>query len=822
MKPIIGALWVIGAIAALFAGENSAWGVTVSKPVKPYVFNKDLRTLPPVSGRPATHQEHPQRIKPGFQPIRPRPPGAPDPLWRQGKGAGNRLAGLSGPPPFPFTPPSPNFDTTQSGDGPPDANGAVGPNHYVQIVNSGPLFPTSTFEIFDKSGNLLSGPTDLQTLWSSAPANDDCLVRGRGDPYVLYDHLADRWVVSQLANHLTTVGNPLMVQCIAVSRGPNPVTDGFNAYTFQLGVANDFPKLAVWPDAYYMISQEGYDSTNPNLDAWAFDRTNMLAGNPATFLQQNTAFHGEHDVIALPSQLTGAVPPAGSPNFFVRPYDGNLYADGVPRIEIYEFHADFVTPALTTFNLVQTITPATFRSDICNGTGLNQNCVPQPGTATRLDALSIWTGGPLQYRNFGDHETLLFSHAINADGAGLVGIRWHELRRSPVGSGSWTLFQEGTFAPPDPGVATTSIYRWTSSIAMDKAGNIALGYNASNDGIAPHATVFPSIRVVGRLSTDPLGTFTTSEVELATGGGSNGGSRWGDYSAMRVDPTDDCTFWYTTEYVAATGQQTHVGALRFPACNPADLAVTKTGPATAFAGSQVSYSVNVTNNGPSDATNVVVTDTLPAGTALVSTTCPGGTLPCNLGNLTNGASTSFSITISIPANFLSSMGVTSKTISNTASVSSDQFDPNSGNDTSTANTLVTGSADLALTKTCATTNSASSSCDIQITNNGPSDAQNVVVTDAIKTSRLTFKVTSVSGATCTPAPPVGPVHATALICNLGTVASGATMTIHVTFGTIYKSTVNDAATVVSTTPDPNSGNNSATGSVKFQGHGERG
>jgi hypothetical protein len=157
MKPIIGALWVIGAIAALFAGENSAWGVTVSKPVKPYVFNKDLRTLPPVSGRPATHQEHPQRIKPGFQPIRPRPPGAPDPLWRQGKGAGNRLAGLSGPPPFPFTPPSPNFDTTQSGDGPPDANGAVGPNHYVQIVNSGPLFPTSTFEIFDKNGNLLSG-----------------------------------------------------------------------------------------------------------------------------------------------------------------------------------------------------------------------------------------------------------------------------------------------------------------------------------------------------------------------------------------------------------------------------------------------------------------------------------------------------------------------------------------------------------------------------------------------------------------------------------------------------------------------------------------
>jgi hypothetical protein len=362
----------------------------------------------------------------------------------------------------------------------------------------------------------LSGPTDPQTLWSGAPANDDCRVRGAGDPYVLYDHLADRWIITQLANHNTNVGLPLQVQCIAVSRGPNPVTDGWFAYTFQLGVKNDYPKLSIWPDGYYMISQRfNYDGTNNNLDAWVFDRANMLAGNAGTFQHQNTAFNGHHDVIALPSDLTGPAPPAGSPNFYVRPYDGNLYADGADRIEIFEFHTDFAFPANTTFQLRQTLTPAAFRSDICNGAGLNQDCVPQPGTGVRLDALSIWPMGPAQYRNFGDHETLLFSHAVNADGAGLVGIRWYELRRSPVGSGAWFIFQQGTFAPNDPGSAIASIHRWTSSIAMDTAGNIALGYNSSNDGIAPHPTVFPSMRVVGRLATDPLGVFTTRSIQPA-------------------------------------------------------------------------------------------------------------------------------------------------------------------------------------------------------------------------------------------------------------------------------------------------------------------
>jgi uncharacterized repeat protein (TIGR01451 family) len=750
----------------------------------------------------------------------PLPPGPADPLWKPDKKQGTSGGLTPGSPgglapgvtPPEFLNPSPNFDSDQPGDGPPDDNGAVGPNHYIQIVNF-------TFEIFDKNGTQLAGPTDPRSLWSSAPANDDCRVRGRGDPYVLYDHLADRWIITQFANHLTNTNDPLEVQCIAVSRGPNPVTDGFFAYTFQLGVANDYPKLAVWPDGYYLISQQGYDGLS-SLDAWVFDRANMLNGNAATF-QHPSGFPSEHDVIALPSDLTGPPPPEGSPNFYVRPYDGNLYSDGSPRIEIFEFHTDWGVPANTTFKLVQTITPAPFRSDICDGSSLDQFCIPQPAAGTsKLDALSIWPMGPLQYRNFGDHETLLFNHAVNVDGNGLTGIRWYELRRSPVGTGNWTIYQQGTFAPYDSTTTTTtSIHRWTGSIAMDQAGNIALGYNVSNDGVAPHPTVYPGVRIVGRLASDPPGEMTTPEVILANGGKSAGG-RWGDYSAIRVDPADGCTFWYTTEYLnGTTGQRTHVGAVRFPTCNTADLAITKTAPDSVVAGEELTYSLKVTHKGSADATNVVVTDTLPAGTTFLTSSIPctaGGT--CTIGNLANGASASFTITVRVSASLLSNLGTSAANITNTATVKADQLDPDSSNNTATTNTLVTESADMALAKTCKPDTPAqagtSGFCDIQVANLGVSDAQNVVATDAI-VSNTSFTVTSVTGAAASCTTFIGSPTSATVTCNLLTVAAGGGTTIHVALTSNNPGDINDTARVRSTTPDPVSGNNSATGRVSF-------
>ncbi len=266
-KYFTGAGYLILSAAGFFIGGNSAWAQEATKPaIEPYIFNRNLRTLPPPP--PETRTSPPKRINPDAPVRPPLPPGPADPLWKPDKKSGTSgglapgsSGGLApgssggfaaGVTPAEFLNPSPNFDSDQPGDGPPDDNGAVGPNHYIQIVNF-------TFEIFDKNGARLAGPTDPRTLWSGAPADDDCRVRGRGDPYVLYDHLADRWIITQFANHLTNTNNPLEVQCIAVSRGPNPVTDGFFVYTFQLGVANDYPKLAVWPDGYYLISQRGYD-----------------------------------------------------------------------------------------------------------------------------------------------------------------------------------------------------------------------------------------------------------------------------------------------------------------------------------------------------------------------------------------------------------------------------------------------------------------------------------------------------------------------------------------------------------------------------------
>jgi uncharacterized repeat protein (TIGR01451 family) len=815
--------------AIFFVGENSAWAQGETKPtIQPYVFDRDIRTLPPPP--PETRTSPPERIIPGAPVRPPLPPGPADPLWKPEKrrGTSGELApgspgGLApGVTPSEFLNPSPNIDSDQPGDGPPDDNGAVGPNHYIQIVNF-------TFEIFDKNGSRLAGPTDPRTLWSSAPADDDCRVRGRGDPYVLYDHLADRWIITQFANHLTNTNDPLEVQCIAVSRGPNPVTDGFFAYTFQLGVPNDYPKLAVWPDGYYLISQRGYDSLS-SLDAWVFDRANMLNGNPATF-QHPSGFPSEHDVIALPSDLTGPPPPAGSPNFYVRAYDGNLYSDGAPRLEIFEFHTDWGVPANTTFKLVQTLTPAPFRSDICDGSSLDQFCVPQPGAGTsRLDALSIWPMGPAQYRNFGDHETLLFTHTVNVDGNGLAGIRWYELRRRPVGTGNWVIYQQETFSPYDSTTTTTtSIHRWAGSIAMDQAGNIALGYNVSNDGIAPHPTVNPGVRVVGRLASDPPGEMTTPEVVLANGGRSATckdknnnvvGCRWGDYSSIRVDPADGCTFWYTTEYLnGTTGQQTHVGAVRFPTCNTADLAIRKTAPGSVVAGGQLTYSLNVTNNGPSDATNVVVTDTLPGGTTFLTSSVPctaGGT--CTIGNLAHGASAPFTITVRVSASLLSNLGASATNLTNTATVQADQLDPDSSNNTAAASTLVTESADMALRKTCKPDIRAqagsSAFCDIQVSNLGVSDAQNVVVTDAI-VSNASFTVTSVTGTAASCTTSIGSPTSATVTCNLLTVAAGGGTTIHVAITSNNPGDINDTATVRSTTPDPVSGNNSATGKVHF-------
>lgn len=428
---------------------------------------------------------------------------------------------------------------------PPDTQGDVGPNHYIQWVNL-------SFAIWNKSGTLLYGPAAGNTLWANF--GGACQTSNDGDPITLYDHLADRWFMSQFA--LPNFPNGPFYQCIAVSVTGDP-TGAWYRYAFPFSKMNDYPKFGVWPDGYYMtINQFNSGSTSwGGAGVAAFERTKMLSGQAATMQYFDLSSVSYDFSSMLPADLDGPAPPAGTPNYFAE-VDDSATIGPTDALRIWEFHVDWATPANTTFGISgnpDLVLPVTDYTVLCPST---RNCIPQPGTSQNLDAIGDRLMYRLQYRNFGTHQTMVTNHTVDA-GSGQAGIRWYELRKT---TGDWNIFQQGTYAPND------GLHRWMGSIAMDASGNIALGYSVSS------STIYPSIRYAGRLVSDTLGQLPQAEEVLIAGSGSQTGTaaRWGDYSTMSVDPADQCTFWYTTEYVATTGYatwQTRVGAFKFPSCN---------------------------------------------------------------------------------------------------------------------------------------------------------------------------------------------------------------------------------------------------------------
>jgi hypothetical protein len=570
--------WVrAGILGAVMAGllssvDGAVVGPTISEPIEPNVMDRDLRTLPLA-----------EPWKPG-EPTREVPlRGAlPPPAIVDTRGPEDvedlealrlDLETLSVTP-NEFSTPNPTFEgiTQAQGGGfrPPDTQGDVGLNHYIQVVNV-------AFQIWDKQGTCLlrdpagnCAPRPLNSLW--AGFGGPCQNENDGDPIVNYDHLADRWLITRFTLS-TGPGNPSSNnQCIAISRGPNPVTDGWYLYQFQLPAPNDYPKIGVWPDAYYMGSQQGFSrpsATTTGLDLYAFDRASMLNGNPARFVRffVSTRATRNRSLFLMPSDLDGPEPFPGTPNTFIRHVDGALHG-GADRLELFDFSVNWQPIPPTARVVMRTLRTLPFSADCAGGTNLVQPCVTQRNTSQRLESLAVWIMWRAQYRNFGTHETLVTNHTIDVDGNDHAGIRWYELRRT--GGGTWTIFQQGTYSPDarNPGLADDP-HRFMGSIAMDRAGNMALGFSASS------STLFPSIRYVGRLASDPPGLmphgappdgdFTLSPI---TGVGSQTASnRWGDYSSMNIDPEDDCTFWYTNQYVDTSGNwRTRIGAFFFPQC----------------------------------------------------------------------------------------------------------------------------------------------------------------------------------------------------------------------------------------------------------------
>jgi len=587
-----------------------------AQPGPPQVINPShhdvsppLRDLPPAARHVGDLEAEPVRVIPSR-----RNPLGPDQVVQQRTSAPAFLAPTL----------TRNFDGVGQGfhgfvvnSAPPDNNGAVGQNYFVEVVNT-------ELAVFDKAtGAVVLGPEPVNTLFRGFGGS--CEVDNDGDPTVNYDRIAGRWIVSQFA-----VSASPFYQCVAVSTGEDP-TGTWARYAFPYTDFPDYPKMGVWPDAYYTT----YNMFNAAGTAFlgskvcAFDRAKMLTGGPATQIcfSTSTTYGG-----LLPADFDGSMlPPAGASNPVIA-----LGATST-TLALWKFHVNFATPAMSTFTGPTAITVPSYAEACSGGT-----CIPQSGGG-RLDSLADRLMYRAAYRNFGDHEALVVNHSVNPGTS--VGVRWYEIRA--LSSGAPVLFQAATYAPD-------ATYRWMGSIAMDKNGNIALGYSASSSSIVPE------IRFTGRLATDTVNQMTQSEGTIIAGTGAQRSTltRWGDYTSMSIDPSDDCTFWYTNQYLKTTGTfnwSTRVASFSLPGCNAVatpDFSLSASpSSVTATQGGNGSSTITVTPSGGftgdvalsiGGLPSAVTAAFSPASTATTSTLTltVGGTVPAGSYTLTINGSAS--------------------------------------------------------------------------------------------------------------------------------------------------------------------------------------
>jgi uncharacterized repeat protein (TIGR01451 family) len=739
-----------------------------------------------------------------------------------------------------------NFPGTASAANPPDTVGDVGPNHYVQMNNSGTglLSGQTVVQIFNKDGTAPAGggPFRLGGLWPAAdPCNSDL-----GDPIVVYDHLADRWLISQFARN---AAQTQFWECVAISQTPDPTAGTWFLYTFVVPVFPDYPKFGVWPDGYYMSSYEG-----ANLGVFVFDRSNMVLGNAAGFMKttiSSLGAAGVRDTRILPADLDGPPPPNGTPNYFVRTVDDQQDPGTSDRIEVYEAEVDWLAPSFA-FTLVDTLAPAAFQTMLCNRSGLPapgpgqpdprvRDCIPQPDEVDTVDALSNRPMMQLKYRQFDTHAAMVFNQTIDVRGSifptlgftptnEIAGVRWYELQKDTT---NWAIEQQGTFTPQPIGATTEAalLHRWMGSAAMDKYGNIAVGYSIVNSNSTNGQEVYPGLRYAGHRYDDLPGIMAQGEIIILNGVNSQGNGdgavdpqRWGDYSAMSVDPVDDCTFWFTSHVAGVGGngaKPTQITSFQFDTCS-ADLSIAKSAsPNPVMAGAQLSYHVTVANHGENDAEEVVVTDTLPSGVTYLADTgncveAPAGFLTCDLGDLAAGDSTSFTILVQVAADLVANNGGPT-TLTNLAGVSSQRPDPDLSNNTVAITTLVNELADLRVSKDCKPDRSVlpgvEAVCTIVVENLGPSTARDVEAVDRhVSNGEFDFGTVTTTAGACgaTPNPQAGSGTVT---CTLGDVDPGGTITVRVPVSADEPVDINDQVTITSATPDPNPANNQASDSV---------
>ncbi len=597
-----------------------------------------------------------------------------------------------------------SFDAAVSRSTPTDPTGAAGPDHYVNGWNS-------AFSIFDKAGNQLMPPAALSSIGGEF-TNENL-----GDPIILYDEFANRFLITQFSDTPESF-------LVAVSRGPNPLTDGWYTYRFTTnGALPDYPKISVWSDGYYVTTNKNSRTASTSQVVYVFERDRMLEGETARVIGfplpgiNTNGFYSPAGFHAMGGEL----PPRGnSPIIYMQ--DDSWAGVAEDHLKIWNVNMDWMNPQASTIAEHQELGPSegvsAFIATFDGGAFSN---LQQPGDAPDLDVLQATMMYMTQYRRFPDYNSAVMNFVVDIDpsAAEHAGIRWYELRQ-PRNGGSWTVHQEGTYAPDKSD-------RWSGSIGMDRNGNIGLGFTVMDkSNVSP---IFPSIRYTGRFANDPPGVMTINETSIVEGQSPNPSSRYGDYAHLTVDPFDDATFWHNAEYFEGADRVNRVGVFKLIPDFINDVGVIAVvDPVSSTLSNSEQITVTIRNFGTNTQSNIPV-----------SYTIDGGNTVTEIFTGTVNATSSVNYTFATTAN-LGSMGTTYE-ITATTNLNGDQ---DQGNDSFTTNVTHLFPDDVAITAVNApnTGLELSSTEDITVTieNFGGEPQSNIPVAYRIENNPLVHEV----------------------------------------------------------------------------------
>ncbi|PYL04002.1 MAG: hypothetical protein DME31_04920 [Verrucomicrobia bacterium] len=540
---------------------NSAGGPKVVRMVGPAVMNTDLRNLPYVP--PSVEIEGPRLTRYPF-PLSGRPGKSETSAFSQSL-LENILTPIPNMPPPLLTFDGTDRPTSGCNCRPPDTNGDVGPNHYLQTVNTG-------FRVFDKSGTPLTPFITYNSFFTPLGTGNPCgNNQNDGDPFAFYDQVADRWVVSDFAFPGFPGPGPFY-QCIGVSQTPDPVAGPWFLYAVLVDPVNlnDYPKMALWnnpqPGGAYFLTQNLFNGTSQafaGVSVFALDRGSMLTGGPAHAISfmippGDPGLGNSYSLVAA-NFRTGAPPPAGRDEMLLAVDSPSSGGVSLTQVKAWKFHVDFVTPANSTLGVGPNHAPnslITVNPFVDAFTNTTSNLVPQPGGNPPLDTLGDKIMTPVVYQFRNGVESLWADQTIILNYPnGPTAVRWYQF---DVTGGN---FPAAAAQQQDWSNGNDGVWRFMPAIAVDANGNTAIGYSISS------STIFPGIRYAGRFASDPLNNLGQGEAVMTNGTGAqtSASGRWGDYSMTTLDP-DGTSFWHTNEYYVTTSSlwSTRVGKFGFP------------------------------------------------------------------------------------------------------------------------------------------------------------------------------------------------------------------------------------------------------------------